>query len=122
MSAACTQAARTRGFSLIEALIALAIVAGMSGVLAEIVQSNARTQAEVRVRREALLLAQSALDASYDRAAPEAGSWGGYSWRIERQIAGQSDPLDRQPIERLRVAVSFGDREVVTLATSRTRP
>ena len=113
---------RERGFTLVEVLIALANVAGMTAALVATAQADARTRGAVRQRREALMLAQSALDASYDANEPESGSWAQYTWRVSRNPAGLIDPLDQHPLERLSVSVSFQGSTVLRLGTLRARP
>jgi len=112
---------RANGFTLIEVLIALAIIAGMTAVMAEIAQTDARTRGALRERREALMLAQSALDTTYETNAADTGSWGKYSWRIARLGEGQPDPLDQHPLERVSVDVAYEGHTILSLATLRTR-
>jgi hypothetical protein len=117
------QYARECGFSLVEALIALAIIATMTAVLVETATRSAITRAAVRERREALLIAQSALDNTYDPVSADNGSWRQYSWQITRQASGTSDPLDAHPLELMTVLVSTGERSnIVRLSTLRMRP
>jgi len=115
-------AASDPGFTLIEALIALAIVAGMTAALVETTVGDARARAAVRERREALMLAQSALDAAYDPSAGDHGAWQTYGWRIGRDRVGDADAFDRHPLERLTVVVDHGGRRVMRLVTVRARP
>lgn len=50
-----------QGFALTETIVAVAIMAGMTGLLYETIASNARTSQLVEQRRAAISLAQSAL-------------------------------------------------------------
>jgi prepilin-type N-terminal cleavage/methylation domain-containing protein len=113
---------RDQGFSLVEALIALAIIAVMTAVLTGTSIGDARERRALRERREALLLAQSALDRSYDPNTSGSGVWHGYAWRISRDAEGPPDAFDKHPLERLTVEVRADGRRVLRLATVRTRP
>lgn len=79
---------RDAGFSLIEALIALAIIAAMTGALVETVAADAHARFAVEERREALLIAQSALDAAKGGETTDSGSAHGQgpdlAWHIDR--------------------------------------
>ncbi len=113
------------GFSLIETLIALAIVASMTAALVNTTAQDARTRQAVQQRRQALMIAQSALDQMADIGAPTGGQMGDYGWQISRQPYGASDPLDRHPLEQLTVAVSASGargRDIVRLSTVRIKP
>ena len=111
------------GYSLIEALIALAIIAAMTGALVETAANAARARGAVRERREAMLIAQSVLDNAFDPAAPESGSWRQYSWQVAREPYGSADPLDIHPLEQLTVVVRTRDTGGgLRLSTLRMRP
>ena len=94
----------------------------MTAVLIDTTVSDVRSRAAVRDRREALMLAQSALDAGYDPNAPDAGTWRAFSWRLRREPQGPPDAFDRHPLERLSIEVDHGGRRIVRLGTVRTRP
>jgi prepilin-type N-terminal cleavage/methylation domain-containing protein len=111
-----------QGFSLIETLIALAIVAAMTAALVGTTAQDARTRLAVQHRREALMVAQSALDQVADVNAANGGQWRGYSWTVAREPFEQSDPLDRHPLEQISVVVSGSDREILRLTTVRIKP
>ena len=100
------------GFSLIETLIALAIVAAMTAALVGTTGQDARTRLAVQHRREAVLLAQSALDQMADANAASNGQWQGYTWRVLIQPYGLADPLDRHPLEQLTVIVASAIGEI----------
>ena len=115
----------SKGFSLIETLIALAIVAAMTAALVGTTGQDARTRLAVQHRREAMLLAQSALEQMADASAANNGRWQGYTWRVLIQPYGLADPLDRHPLEQLTVIVAsaIGDnREIARLSTVRIKP
>ena len=117
------------GFSLIEMLIALAIVTAMTGALVGTVGQDARARLAVQQRREALLVAQSVLDQMADANAPLEGRWRGYGWRVLRQPYLLADPLDRHPLEQITVSVGAiggvaGSKrgEIIRLSTVRIKP
>ena len=114
-----------RGFSLIETLIALAIVAAMTAALVGTTGQDARIRLAVQQRREALLVAQSALDLAADANAANRGQWRGYAWAVSRQPCELADPLDRHPLEQMTVVVNAlgaGNREILRLSTVRIKP
>jgi prepilin-type N-terminal cleavage/methylation domain-containing protein len=116
---------RDQGFSLIETLIALAVVAAMTAALVGTTGQAARTRLAVQQRREALLVAQSALDQMADATAPNRGQWRGYTWSVSREPFQLADPLDRHPLEQMTVVVSgagASNREIVRLSTVRIKP
>lgn len=122
------QNAPEQGFSLIETLIALAIVTAMTAALVTTTGQDARTRLAVQQRREALLVAQSVLDQMADANAPIQGQWCGFGWRVSRQPYEMADPLDRHPLEQITVAVgavgAIGTRrgEILRLTTVRIKP
>lgn len=77
------------GFLLVEALVALAIIAVMSTLVFTTVVQSAHTAATINQRREAMLLARSVLAAatidSATNAIPEHGSDGAFDWQITTQ-------------------------------------
>ncbi len=114
-----------RGFSLIETLIALAIVAAMTAALVGTTGQDARVRLAVQQRREALLVAQSALDQAADANAPNRSQWRDYVWAVSRQPFQPADPLDRHPLEQMTVVVhgvGAGNREILRLSTVRIKP
>ncbi|WP_295529668.1 type II secretion system protein [Novosphingobium sp. Chol11] len=111
-----------QGFSLIETLIALVIIAAMTAALVGTTTQDARTRLAVHQRREALMVAQSALDQVADVNAADAGQWRGYTWSVAREPYAQTDPLDRHPLEQVSVAVKSKGREVLRLSTVRIKP
>ena len=116
---------REQGFSLIEMLIALAIVTAMTGALVGTVGQDARARLAVQQRREALLVAQSVLDQMADANAPLEGRWRSYGWRVMRRPFQLADPLDRHPLEQITISVNAAGAkrgEIIRLSTVRIKP
>ncbi len=116
---------RDKGFTLIETLTALAIVAAMTTALIDTIARDARIRLAVQHRREALMVAQSALDQMEDANAASNGQWRDYVWRVSREPFGLADPLDRHPLEQLVVVVgnaSDKGHEITRLSTVRLKP
>jgi prepilin-type N-terminal cleavage/methylation domain-containing protein len=112
-----------RGFSLVEVLVALAIIAAMTGVLVQTVGQDAHIRRTMRERRLALMVAQSALDRTVAGDSADNGRWGDLTWHIERAPYGAVDPLDRAPLEQLTASVTGENHQpLVTLTTVRIRP
>lgn len=113
------------GFSLIEALIALAIIAAMTGALVETVAADAHARFAVTQRRAALLIAQSALDRARGGEAVDSGHSSGPGpellWHIDRQPYEEgSVPFAATRLEQLTVTVADADRHpLVRLASVR---
>ena len=80
---------RERGFMLVEALVSLAIVAMMAGLVFETISQLGNTAARASQQREATLLARSILAAaSVDTpspAIPASGTDGDLAWSIANQ-------------------------------------
>jgi prepilin-type N-terminal cleavage/methylation domain-containing protein len=100
------------GFSLVEALVALAIIAALAGALAETVGAQARLRGAVAQRREALMVAQSALARVTAGDPADGGQAGSLSWHVLREPyegggeagAGQSFAA-AAPLEHVSIAV-----------------
>jgi general secretion pathway protein I len=113
------------GFSLVEALVAFAIIAAMTGVLVETIAADAHARLAVQQRRAALLIAQSALDRARGGEAVDAGHADGpgaeLSWHIEREPYEEgSVPFAAARLERLTVTVAdAGGHPLARLATVR---
>ena len=77
---------RENGFSLVETLIASVIIAGMLGVVFQVIETGARQTRAVENRRLAILVAQSqlaAVGAAQNNSFGETkGVTGGIRWRI----------------------------------------
>lgn len=112
-----------RGFSLVEALIALAIIAAMTAMLAETTAQDARARHAVRDRRDALLVARSALDRAVTGDHTDTGQWQALTWHIERQPYGGADPFNHAPLEQVTVTVAGADqRRLLSLTTVQIQP
>lgn len=113
------------GFSLIEALVALAIIAAMTSALVETVATDAHARFAIRQRREALLIAQSALDRARGGEAADSGQATGRGpelrWHIDREpYQAGSAPFASTRLEQLTVTVEDPDRHpLARLATIR---
>ena len=116
-----------RGFTLIEVLVALAILAVIGGALAEAASEAAAARILLRDRAAALLIARSALDRAAAGDRDDDGDWSNPAgaplhWHIERAPWGTSDPLARYGLEQVTVTVARpGGRARVTLARVRVR-
>lgn len=89
------------GFSLLEVLVAFAILAMMLGVLLQIFSLAVRTTHGVEIREQALLLAESKLAELGAGRTLKTGSWSGriddrFTWqsRIERFSLAEADLSD----------------------------
>lgn len=95
MSRTRTPALTEAGFTLLETLIAAAIIAAMTGVTYEAAASTARIEREVRDRRQATLVAQSLLAQLGVTLALEPGATtgtdGAFSWVVEIDPYGGGD-------------------------------
>lgn len=113
------------GFSLIEALIALAIIAAMTGALVETMTADAHARFAVQQRREALLYAQSALDRARGGERVDFGRSQGLgselTWHIAREPYEQNAvPFAATRLEQLTVTVDdAGGHALARLATVR---
>ncbi|MCH7629305.1 MAG: type II secretion system protein [Proteobacteria bacterium] len=103
------------GFLMVEALIALAIVALMAGVVFETVWQMGQTAARGGQQREAILLARSIMAAaSVDTPAPAiapSGRDGAMTWTIASNAYGEGGA--GRPLRELHVVVRDADAGVV---------
>lgn len=101
---------REAGFSLVETLIALAIVAAMTGLYAECVGAYSRTVRLADQRRDAILLAQSLLAEATERrvgaAIPQAGRQQGLTWQVRRRAIAQGARDSGVPLREVAVEVT----------------
>lgn len=108
------------GFALLEALVALAVFAAMTGMFVEVVHSSTSARREAAQRRAALMVAQSRLaQAQETGAADPSGSDGEFRWRTEvsRTAGVQSGP--GLELVTVTVAERARNRTLVTLKTLR---
>lgn len=81
--------ARTRGFSLLELMVALSIMALSLGLLYRSMGSSARQAGEMEVQQRAVLLAQSLLasrDALTSSGWNDSGQDDGYTWSVHSTL------------------------------------
>lgn len=112
-----------RGFSLVEALITFAIIAAMTMVLFATVGHDARARQMVRVRRAALMVAQSQLERAVGGQTEDSGREFDLEWRLEREPYGDSEAFAHNRLEQLIVTVEDADHhQLARLATVRIAP
>ena len=120
-------ARRARGFSLLESLVAFAIMAMSLGLLYQVMGGNARSTAGLAERERAALLAES-LMAAYELVPPEgvsdSGESAGYAWQVAS--APYPTPANSRPdtarLHELRIVVRWqagGASREFALATLR---
>ena len=105
---------RSRGFSLLEVLVAFAIAALSLGLLYQIMGGNARQAGDMGQRERAMMLAESLL-ATCDTVPPEGlnetSQSAGYGWQIRSQP--YPTPADGAPqaphLHEVQVSVSWSD-------------
>lgn len=116
-------ASHEAGFSLVEALIALAIIATMTAAFVGTVGQDARMSAAADQRASAALVARSALDRALAGDPAADGEIAGLHWHVGRHPFGASDPLDRAPLEEVSVAVTLAGsaRPLIVLSSVRVR-
>lgn len=97
------------GFALIETLIATAIIAVMVALFAGIVARDGQATMQVAARREAILIARSALDQATaptaDLSLERGGENGALIWTIDVEPYGDSPAGTAPPLERISVTV-----------------
>ena len=107
--------ARQGGFSLLEILVAFAILAMSLGLIYQITGSNARTTADLAGQEQAMILAESLLAAN-PVVPPEGlngqGDSQGYAWRIASQpfptpVTGPEGEVPR--LHEIKASVSWSD-------------
>lgn len=117
-----------RGFTVVEALVATAIVAAMTGALFQVIATNVSSARAVAERRLALLVAQSATDLAIVQGvrsrAAERGTTAGMTWSTTGEPY-RGDGFGGE-LRSERITVSVRDRAagppLVTLETLAARP
>jgi prepilin-type N-terminal cleavage/methylation domain-containing protein len=115
------------GFTLLEALVALALVLAFAAVLGPHLSQARRIMAHADGRVAAQVLLRSLLDAPFDRSglvnAPRDGETGGLRWRIvsEPVVGAAPGTPDRSNWLAFRVmaSVAWGSGQVITAETIR---
>ena len=114
---------REAGFTLIEALVALAVLGVVLAAVLRAYGAGFRSAERAETRTQALLIAESRLAeaaASLREPGEASGAQGPYAWRI----VAAPFPLDgvEKPLLRLEARVVAPDGGEVRLATLRLRP
>lgn len=119
-----TPAADEGGFALVEAMVALAIVAMMSVLFFQTLAGSAAAAKGIEARRMAVLVAQSQLAAAQAGAVgpDDEGDSAGLHWSLGVEPWEQGARSGGLPLERLRVSVSAvgSSRPVVVLESLRS--
>lgn len=97
------------GFSLVETLVTLAVIASMAAVLFEAMSTHARAAHYVAEKRSAIMLARSLLAQATIAPGPgqlgETGQSNGMAWRLVRRSVGQGARDESAPLEEVRLEV-----------------
>jgi Tfp pilus assembly protein PilV len=118
------------GFSLLEALVSLAVVLAFAGVLGPHLSQARRIMANADGRVAAQVLLRSLLDAPFDRSGGAAnvsrdGETAGLRWRVASEPLAAAAPraADRPNWQAYRVMASvvWGSDQVITAETIRLR-
>lgn len=110
------------GFSLVEALVALAVIAATVSAFLATLGQDAQLEGAASRRSQAVMVARSALDRAMGGDNTPAGRDQGLGWQVARQPHGLSDSLDRVKLEDVVVTVSSdGVTPIVTLKSIRVR-
>jgi general secretion pathway protein I len=110
------------GFSLVEALVALAITAAAVTAFLTTLGQDAKLEGAASRRSLAVMVARSALDRAMGGDDTPTGRDQGLGWQVAHQPHGLADPLDRVPLEDVVVTVSSDGKTLVTLKSVRIRP
>jgi type II secretory pathway pseudopilin PulG len=117
------------GFSLLEALVALAVILAFAVVLGPHLSQARRIVADADSRVAAQILLRSLLDAPFDRSGPanvsRDGETGGLRWRVASEPVAAAAPraADRPNWQAYRVMASvvWGTDQVIAAETIRLR-
>ena len=122
------------GFSLLEALVSLAVILAFAGVLAPHLAQARRIMADANGRIAAQVLLRSLLDAPFDRSGlanvSRDGETAGLRWRVASEpiaaapsVAAAPRSADRPNWQAVRVmaSVAWGPDQVITAETIRLR-
>lgn len=114
-----------QGFSLVEALMAVAVIAAMTGLFFDSVGISGFMGQSLARRREAVLLAQSLLDQAQVSmpagARGEAGSWHGLDWHVTRRASGGGARASGPPLELVRIEIAERGRRLASVQTLRLK-
>jgi hypothetical protein len=121
--------ARQAGFSLLEALVSLAVVLAFAGVLGPHLSQARRIMANADGRVAAQVLLRSLIDAPFDRSAvanlSRDGETAGLRWRVASEPISAANPRasERPSWQAYRVmaSVMWGSDQVITAETIRLR-
>jgi prepilin-type N-terminal cleavage/methylation domain-containing protein len=117
------------GFTLLEALVALAVILAFAVVLGPHLSQARRIMADADGRVAAQVLLRSLLDAPFDRSGvanmSRDGETAGLRWRVASEPVAAAAPraADRQNWQAYRVmaSVAWGSDQVITAETIRLR-
>jgi Tfp pilus assembly protein PilV len=117
------------GFSLLEALVSLAVVLAFAGVLGPHMSQARRIMADADGRVAAQVLLRSLLDAPFDRSGAahvaRDGETAGLRWRVASEpIAAAAPRASERPnwqAYRVMASVMWGSDQVITAETIRLR-
>lgn len=112
------------GFGVVEAMIALAIIAAALAMMFDAMVTDIRRVRSVDLQRHAMLVARSVLDGVIAGDSRDEGRDGPLHWRVEHRPYGDGGLDDAAPLEQVTVVViaDGGGRPLASLATLRIRP
>ncbi len=118
------------GFSLVEALVAMAIIAAMAAALATTLADHARSRRALAERRLGLMMAQSALARAEAGDRADTGRFRDLTWRVVREPYDAGGTIGAgggfgvaAPLEHITVVVeNDAHRQVASLRSVRIAP